>query len=64
MGSLELKLMVDDVDTIKEVEEPFIVAWENELIKNLKETMQIPLQGSFGRSNIMWLPHVTNGNGL
>jgi len=26
MGSLELKLMVDDVDTIKEVEEPFIVA--------------------------------------
>jgi len=26
MGSLELKLVVDDVDTIKEVEQPFIVA--------------------------------------
>jgi hypothetical protein len=49
MGNLEPKLVVDDVDTIKEVEETFVVAQENELFKNL-ETMQIPLQGSFDRS--------------
>jgi hypothetical protein len=64
MGSPEHKLVVDDVNTIEEVEEPFVVAQENELIKKLKETMQIPPQGPFGKFDIVWLPHVTSGNGL
>ncbi len=46
------------------MEEPFVVAQENELIKNLKETVQIPPQGPFNKFDIVWLPHVTNGNGL
>jgi len=41
MGSLELILVVNDVDTI-EVEEPFVVVQEDELVKKLKEIVQIP----------------------
>jgi len=46
------------------IEEPFVVARENELIKKLRELMQIPFQGSFCKSDIVRLPHVTSGDGL
>jgi hypothetical protein len=46
------------------VEEPFVSIRENELIKKLKETVQICSQGPFDRYDIVWLPHVTSGNGL
>jgi hypothetical protein len=64
MGSPKLKLVVDDENTIKEVEEPFVSTRENELIKKLKETVQICFQGPFNRYDIVWLPHVISGNGL
>ncbi len=36
MGGPKPKLVVDDENTIKEVEEPFVSTQENELIKKLK----------------------------
>ncbi len=43
MGSPKPKLVVDDIDIIEEVEEPFVVAQEFGLIKKLKEIVEIPL---------------------
>jgi hypothetical protein len=43
---------------------PFIPSRKANLLQALKETMQKPPLGPFQRSNIVWLPHVTGGNGL
>jgi hypothetical protein len=56
--------VVDDVNTIEKVEEPFVTTRENKLITKLKVILQIHLQGLFGKFDIVWLPHVTSGNGL
>jgi hypothetical protein len=36
------------------VEEPFVIAQKNELIKKLKEIVQIPPQGPFNKFDIVW----------
>jgi hypothetical protein len=61
--SHDLTIMLTNLRIINMGHETYVANQERDLLEELKLTMQQPPIGPFHKSDIHWLPHVTQGKG-